>query len=140
MSDPRIPPDGFTGTWVHRLPDGSRRETDYLDGVPSGHVRIYGWKGQLHREAGVHDGQWHGQMKVWSSEGDLLDTSEFDHGTGVYRIFYSSGKLAWEIQLDSGQRHGTTKRWDGRGRLVLVQHYRHGELVSEDVPKESEQE
>jgi antitoxin component YwqK of YwqJK toxin-antitoxin module len=123
------PPADFSGMWVRNRSGPARREIEYEGGVPNGRVREWNGDGRLLLEGFVKNGQWHGPLTRWGTDGELLDVSHFDQGTGIYRIFFSSGKLAREIHLKSGKPHGVTKCWNSRGELVSEELYRDGTLV-----------
>ena len=128
------PPAGFSGTWVRNQPGAPRSEIEYVDGVPNGRVRRWSRDCRLLFEGHVKDGLWHGALTHWGANGDVLDVSRFDHGTGIYRIYSSSGKLAQEISLRAGKRDGITRRWNGLRELVSVERYWDGNLI--DSPDE----
>ena len=128
-SDDSDPPADFSGTRVKNWSGAARREIEYESGVPNGWVREWNRDGRLLLEGFVKDGQWHGPLTRWGADGEMLDVSHFDHGTGFYRIFFSSGNLAREICLRAGKRHGITKCWNGQGQLVSEEFYRDGTLV-----------
>ena len=119
------PPDDFTGVWVSD--NGStRREIEFIDGKSNGSVRVWTSDGQLLREGTSCDGLWHGPLTTRNAQGEILDVSHFEHGTGIYRIFNTRGQLGWEINLRAGKRHGLTQRWIA-GELVSVERYEHGQ-------------
>jgi hypothetical protein len=74
-----------------------------VNSVPNGRYRSRLLNGVCLREASVKDGQWHGTMTVRRSDGVVLDVSEFENGTEVYRIFTADGRLTDQIPLRRGK-------------------------------------
>ena len=107
------PPDNFTGLWVIRYPGSARCEREYVNGSADGSYRYVLNNGVCTRESSLKNGQWHGTMIIRSSEGTVLDASEFDEGSGVYRLFSSDG---WSNQRREERQRATQMT---EGRVVL---------------------
>jgi hypothetical protein len=90
------PPPGFTGLWTVNRPD-ARIESEYVDGVPNGIFRERLPSGACLREGYKKHGLWHGHLITRDRHGNVLDISEFNEGTGIYRIFDSTGLLTDEV-------------------------------------------
>jgi len=131
----RTVPPGFMGIWVTHGHDGIKeRETTYLNGRIEGRVTIFDSNGQKLREGTKVNGQWHGTLRQWNSEGVLIDSTDWDHGTGVYRIYYTSGILAFEQQIRNGLRHGLLRKWNGQGVLTVAAYYEDGQIIGFEGP------
>jgi len=128
MSD-ELPPDDFTGLWISRGCDGSRREWEMVEGVRTGLWRVILANGVVQRECLIQDGLYHGEMVVRNDRGEVLDVSPFDRGSGIYRIFMSSGKLGWEIEVRGGKKHGLAKRFTIGGELSLIEVFEDGRRI-----------
>lgn len=123
------PPSDFTGLWTIHRPYGARIEIEYVQGAPNGSYRYWHENGACLREGFKRNGQWHGTLIARAADGTVLDTSDFDEGTGVYRIFNSDHQLTDEIPLRHGRPHGTAKRWM-LGKLVETRHYVDGQCIA----------
>lgn len=116
-----VPPTGFTGLWTIVQGFGDRIETEYVKGVPNGCYRHWLKSGVCIREGRKKDGQWDGPLITRQADGTILDTSEFNAGTGTYRIFNAAGRLTDEIPLRHGKKHGAAKSW--RSGKLVVRHF-----------------
>jgi antitoxin component YwqK of YwqJK toxin-antitoxin module len=123
------PPPNFTGLWTRRRDYGARTEIEYVNGVPNGVWRYWHEHGACLREGFKKNGQWHGKLITRAADGTVLDVSEFDEGTGVYRIFNSNHQLTDEVPLRRGRPHGVARRWV-LGKLVETRHYVDGQCVA----------
>lgn len=127
------PPSDFAGLWISRpVPNGARRETEYVAGVASGAFRDYDAHGALYREGGFVDGLFHGDLTTFDNNGEVLDVSRFQHRTGIFRHFMTSGQLGWEITVRAGKMHGPRTRRNWRGEIISVDHWCDGKLVRTD--------
>ena len=124
MNHPRRP-DNFTGLWINRHGKNARTEQQYVEGIENGPFRSILENGVVHREGRKKDGVWHGTLVVRNSRGEVLDTTEFVEGTGVYRIFNSAGQMTDEVPLVRGKPHGVVRCWR-LGKLVTTRYYEHG--------------
>ena len=77
------------------------REKTYVNGRVEGRVAEYGGRGKKIREFHIINGLRHGTMTQWNSAGEVIDSSEWDNGTGVHRIYDASGQLAWEQETSA---------------------------------------
>jgi len=123
------PPSDFTGLWSVIRGYGARIEIEYVNGVPNGCYRYWHEQGVCIREGFTKNGQWDGKFITRKTDGTVLDVSEFNEGTGIYRIFNSNGQLTDEIPLQHGKPHGAAKRWCF-GKLVEIRHYLDGQCVA----------
>ena len=131
----RVPdrPPNYSGIWTRYGPDGRiMSEASYLNGRLHGRHTSYGGMGQKHRESYHGQRAAHGTATQWNSKGEIIDVSEWDHGTGTFRIFYSSGQLCSEHQQRSGKSHGVTRYWNGKGVLICTEYYEDGRLVRQE--------
>jgi antitoxin component YwqK of YwqJK toxin-antitoxin module len=122
----QLPPEHFTGLWVRHRPDGVRIEAEYTDGTPNGIYRYWNQFGVCLREGTKKAGLLHGKFITRSGDGTVLDISEFNEGTGVYRIFNSNGQMTDEIPWVKGKAHGVVRTWCF-GKLVLVRYFTNGQ-------------
>ncbi len=125
MSD-KQPPPNYTGLWTINRPGGSRIEIGYVNGIPNGVYRYWHEFGTCLRDGFKKNGQWHGTLVTRSADGTVLDVSEFDEGTGVYRIFNSNHQLTDEVPLLRGKPHGVVRCWC-LGKLVVTMYYDNGQ-------------
>jgi antitoxin component YwqK of YwqJK toxin-antitoxin module len=109
--------------------DGVRREVEYVNGVPNGIWRYWHPDGVCLRDGFRKNGQWHGTLVTRDTDGTVLDVSEFDEGTGVYRIFNSNKQMTDEIHLLHGKPHGVGRCWCF-GKLVMTTYFDHGECYA----------
>jgi antitoxin component YwqK of YwqJK toxin-antitoxin module len=124
------PPLDYTGIWTTYGPDEQKeRETTYVNGRIQGRVTVYCGNGRRIREFHILDGQRHGTETQWSADGEVLNASEWEHGTGTYRIFYSSGQLSSEQQMRHGKPHGIARYWNGKGELACTEYYEDGKRI-----------
>ena len=119
------PPPNFTGLWTVHRPWGARIEIEYVNGVPNGIYRSWNRDGACLREGSKKEGLWHGTLVTRSADGTLLDVSEFDEGTGVYRIFNSNHQMTDEVPMLRGKPHGVVRCWR-LGKLVTTRFYHNG--------------
>ena len=122
-------PDNFTGIWINRHGTNARTEQQYVDGIANGPYRSILENGVVLREGCKKGGLWHGTLIVRNSHGEILDTSEFVDGTGVYRIFNSDGKMTDEVPLVHGKPHGVVRCWR-RDRYNMARYYEHGVCIA----------
>ena len=128
LSD-QLPPEHFTGLWVRVRDDGSCIEAEYIDGVANGIYRYWHPCGVCLREGSKKAGLWHGKLITRSTDGTVLDVSEFHEGTGTYRIFNTNKQMTDEIPMVRGKTHGIVRTWQ-LGELTWVRHYVDGQCIS----------
>jgi len=127
MND-KSPPKDFTGLWEYECPTGIIYETEYVQGIEHGAYRHKLPSGVALREGEKHDGLDHGVVTVRDSEGKVLDSYHFDHGTGTHCIYTTAGALGWEIPYKGGKQHGI-KRHYINGKVVSEQEYCNGQKI-----------
>jgi len=110
-----------------------RIEADYTDGVENGIYRYWHPRGVCLREGSKKAGLWHGKLITRSADGTVLDISDFNEGTGVYRIFNSNHQMTDEVPLVRGKAHGVVRTWR-LGKLVLIRHYDRGKCIAATQP------
>jgi len=104
---------------------GARIETEYVNGVPNGIFRYWHEGGACLREGFKINGLWHGKLITRSTDGSVLDVSDFDEGTGVYRIFNSNNQMTDEVPMLRGTIHGVIRCWR-LGKLITTSFFDNG--------------
>ena len=77
-----------------------------------------------------------GESRQWSSDGELIGTSTFNEGTGVFRNWYDNGKLFGEMSMVAGLRTGLQRGWDETGYLLVEQFWYRNQQVSKKKYRE----
>jgi antitoxin component YwqK of YwqJK toxin-antitoxin module len=77
-----------------------------------------------------------GASTQWSSDGELIGTSTFNEGTGVFRDWYDNGQLFGEISIVEGLRTGLQRGWDETGYLLVEQFWYRNQQVSKKKYRE----
>ena len=129
----QLPPEHFTGLWVRHRDDGTRIEAEYSEGVLNGIYRYWHPSGICLRDGFKKAGLWHGELITRGADGTILDVSEFNEGTGVYRIFNSNHQMTDEIPLVDGKPHGVVRTWQ-LGKLGLIRHFTNGKCIAASQP------
>lgn len=91
---------------VEKLESGGEKITVlYEDGTPR-------------EEYVMINGQLEGTFKLWNTNGNLLEESQYDNNVlnGIQKNFYANGNIKNEITYVNGQKNGLTKNWYQDGR------------------------
>lgn len=118
-------PENFTGLWSSHYGRNDRTEQEYVNGIANGPYRSILENGVTHREGFKKNGLWHGTLIVRNCRGEVLDSTEFHEGTGIYRIFNSAGQMTDEVPLVHGKPHGAARCWR-YGKLAMTRYFDHG--------------
>lgn len=99
---------------------------EHIDGV----TRHWYENGIMQSEVPMHYSKVHGICRYWDSSGNLLDETEFVHGTGCFRNFYDNGAIQGEMGLKNGVPHGHQLCWDENGEFLAEAFYINGRKAS----------
>jgi antitoxin component YwqK of YwqJK toxin-antitoxin module len=105
---------------------------DYVAGVQDGAYRSLHQSGICLREGFKKNGQWHGPLITRGTSGRILDISQFNEGTGVYRIFSADETLVDEIPIIWGKPHGVALTWRRDG-IIVTRWFEHGQCVAASI-------
>ena len=84
----------FTGTAIAYYPDGTNESSvDYIDGIEIGYVRDWNNNGVLILEAQVRYASYHGIVKHFSDQGNLLRVDGYENGICIKKQEYINGEL-----------------------------------------------
>ncbi len=85
--------------------------------------------GRVHRVIPYVDGRKHGEMKVYSKDGNLTQKIKFkDDEKKFVRYFHKNGVVSREVPYVDGKPNGTMHVYDENGDLVQKIPYRNGEI------------
>jgi antitoxin component YwqK of YwqJK toxin-antitoxin module len=110
---------------------------DYVAGVQEGAYRSLHPSGICLREGFKKNGQWHGSLITRGTLGRILDISQFNEGTGVYRIFSADETLVDEIPIVRGKPHGVALTWR-RDSIVVTRCFKHGQCVAASIGRKDD--
>jgi antitoxin component YwqK of YwqJK toxin-antitoxin module len=76
------------------FPDGTpSSEYTMRRGKTNGIYRRWHENGVLAEEGRYRNDLWHGVIRQWNTQGQLLGTCKFDKGTGMFRQWHDNGQL-----------------------------------------------